>query len=384
MSGSIKRDVERGTWYFVVDVASSDGKRRQLLRRGFPTKKKASEALAAVVDGQARGSFVRPARVPVKTFLLEEWLPTRSRAIKPSTAASYRMLIASYVVPRIGDVELGQVTGPMLNALYTDLLTAGRTGASGSDGGLSPKTVRNVHGMLHRAFKDAIKWQRLAVNPCDAADQPRKDDREMQCWTAEQLGDFIAATIDDRLGPVWHLFATTGLRRGEVAGLRWSDVDFAAKRLTVRQTIGMVGNRPAVGTPKTASGSRTVSLDDGTVAALRRLRTQQNGERLLMGAGWHDAGGLLATEADGTPIHPQVLSRRFTAAVKRAGLPAIRLHDVRHSYATAALGAGVSVKVLSRRLGHADIGVTLRTYAHVLPGDDEAAAAITAAVITAR
>jgi integrase len=382
MTGAIYRDPTRRTWFFVIDLPAAGGRRRQMWRRGFPTKKAAAEALAVVAAEQARGTFVRPSRVTVHRFLADEWLPAKAAALKPSTAAAYRQMIESYIAPRIGDLPLAKVDGSVLNALYADLLANGRTGASGRIGGLSPKTVRNVHGVLHRAFKDAVRWRRLAVNPCDAADQPRRAGPEMRVWTPSELGRFIAATEHDRLGAVWRLLATTGLRRGELAGLRWSDVDLSAGRLTIRQTMTMVDGRPQVGTPKSTAGARSVALDASTVAALRAWKRRQAEERLAMGAGWQDSAGLVVTEPDGSPVHPQVLSRRFTATSKRAGLPAIRLHDVRHSYATAALGAGVGVKVLSQRLGHADVGVTLRVYAHVLPGDDEAAAETVAAVLS--
>ena len=376
-SGSVGRDVKRGTWYFVTRVTGPDGKRVQMRRRGFATKKEATAALGLVLADQARGIAVRPSRTTVAAFLTDEWLPAKRAALKPSTAASYEQMIEAYIVPGIGALELGKVDGSTLNALYARLLSTGRTGASGRTGALSPKTVRNVHGLLHKAFKDAIRWRRLSVNPCDAADQPRKQTPEMQVWTPDELRAFIAGTTDDRLGPLWRVFATTGMRRGEVLGLRWSDVDLANRRLTIRQTVTMVGDRPEVGTPKTAAGTRVVSIDDGTVSALKAWKKAQNAERLLMGEGWQGTTtGLVATEPDGTPLHPQTLTRRFHSATKRAGVRCIRLHDVRHSYATAALSAGVPVKVLSQRLGHADIAITLRTYAHVLPGDDATAADI--------
>lgn len=379
---TVKKDLKRGTWSFVVDLPAVAGKRQQIRRRGFKLKKDAEKAEAAIVADVARGTYIRPARVTVEQFLIDEWLPAKTSGLKPSTASSYEQMIRSYVTPRIGAAAIADVDGAMLNALYADLLANGRTGASGRTGPLSPKTVRNVHGMLHRAFKDAVRWRRLAVNPADAADQPRKQTPEMKVWTAEQLRAFVDHSADDRLGAVWRLFAFTGMRRGEVVGLRWTDVDLTAKRLTIRQTITMAGDRPEVGTPKTSAGARTISLDPDTVAVLKRWRKSQTEERLLMGAGWQGAEhDLIVTEPDGSPIHPQVLTRRFHAATKAAKVPQIRLHDVRHSYATAALNSGVPVKVLSQRLGHADIAVTLRVYSHVLDGDDEAAATLAASFI---
>jgi integrase len=384
MTGSVKRDGARGPWYFVVDVASPDGQRRQLRRRGFPTKKAAEAALAEVVTEQNRGTFVRPTRRTIGVYLLDDWLPARRKlgSLKPSTLDSYDQLIRAYVVPNIGAMTLASLDGATLTALYGELLTTGRRGRSGAAGTpLAAKTVRNLHGVLHRALKDAVKWRLIASNPADAAEQPGKRTPEQQAWTAADLGRFVEASRADRCGALWHLLATTGMRRGELLGLRWQDVDLEARSVTVRQTMTMVAGRPAVGTPKSEAGVRQIKLDPDTVAALRAWRKQQNADRLLMGSGWAETGGLLATEADGTSIHPQVLSRRFRSIVAAAGLPAIRFHDVRHSYATAALAAGVPVKTLSKRLGHADIKVTLSIYAHVMPGDDEAAADLVAAHI---
>ena len=378
--GSIRKD-DSGAWFFVVDVAGPRGVRAQLKRRGFATKKEAAAALSATITDQNRGAFIRPSRVTVRTFLVDEWLPAKIATLKPSTAATYAQYLRTYAVPYIGDLELSKVDGGVLNALYGQLLSDGRTGASGRTGGLAPKTVRNLHGMLHRAFADAVRWRRLTVNPCLSADQPRKNSAELGLWSAEQMRHYLDSVRDDRLHGAWCLLLTTGLRRGELLGLRWSDLDMAVGRATVRHTVTMVASQPESGTPKSVAGGRTISIDPATLSALRALRKLQAAERLLLGAAWLGDSDFVMTEPDGSAIHPQVLSRRFKAQAKSAGLPIIRFHDVRHSYATAALAAGVPVKVLSQRLGHADIGVTLRIYAHVMPGDDEAAAALAANAI---
>jgi integrase len=283
---SVKKDQQRGTWYFVVDVAGVDGRRHQHKKRGFATKKLAEAAEAIVVAEQARGTFVRPSRGTVEAFLIDEWLPAKVATVKPSTAASYRQMIRSYVVPRLGALELGKVDGATLNALYAELLANGRTGASGRSGGLSAKSVRNVHGLLHRALRDAVRWRRLAVNPCDAADQPRKDTPEMRVWSATHLGRFVAASASDRLGAAWRLSATTGMRRGELLGLRWSDLDLDAATATIRQTITMVGDRPEVGTPKSRAGARV----SRSTSVLWRPCGRGALLRLLNGWRWAPAG----------------------------------------------------------------------------------------------
>ncbi len=159
----------------------ADGSRKQMKRRGFATKKAAIDAEAEVLADQARGTFVRPARVTLSSFLLDEWLPAKTPTLKPSTAASYDQIVRAYIVPRLGDLALGKVDGSTLNAFYGELLTQGRTGRSGCSGGLSAKSVRNVHGVLHRALLDAVRWRRLMVNPCDAAVSPAVQRRRCKC-----------------------------------------------------------------------------------------------------------------------------------------------------------------------------------------------------------
>jgi integrase len=171
---------------------------------------------------------VRPVRVTLGAFLFDEWLPTKRAGLRPSTFNSYDRILQLYVAPTIGQTQLSAVDGSMLNAPYARLLAEGRTATRrGPGAGLAPKTVRNVHGVLARAFRDAVRWGRLVRNPCDTADPPHGQAPEMKAWTADELRTFTAATSAHRWAGVWALMATTGMRRGEVLGLRWSDVDLA-------------------------------------------------------------------------------------------------------------------------------------------------------------
>jgi integrase len=371
-----KQDPKTGKWGFVVDIPGSAGKRQQIRRRGFATKKAAKDAMAAVVADSARGVFVRPSKVTLEKFLLDEWLPAKRAGLRPSTFNSYDRIIRLYVVPAIGGAKLAEIDGSMLNGLYARLLTSGRSdGRSTPHGaGLAPKTVRNVHGVLVKAFKDAVRWGRVIRNPCDSADPPAAKSPEMKAWTADELRAFTAATSSHRWAGVWALLATTGMRRGEMLGLRWSDVDLDAGTVTIRSTRIRYGTTIARSTPKTARGNRTIAIGPATVSVLRAWRRAQAEDRLLMGAGWRNDDDLVVTHADGAAPNPEAFSNLFGDLVKHAGLRPVRLHDVRHSYATAALAAGVPVKVVSQRIGHADVGVTLKVYAHVMPGDDAAAA----------
>ena len=321
---------------------------------------------------------MRPTRVTLKTFLVDKWLPAKRLTLRPSTANSYERMIDLYIAGHpIGGAQLAAVDGSMLNALYAGLLTEGRTELRrGLGPGLAPKTVRNVHGLLSKAFRDGVRWGRLHRNPCDAADPPSSRSPEMKAWNADELRSFTASTAGHRWAGVWALVATTGMRRGEVLGLRWSDVDLAAGTVTISSTRVRYGTTVTTSTPKTAAGHRTISVGPKVAAALEGVAAGPT-----VGA---DGDGRRMAEPRRPRRHggrrfgpePRGVSNLFGALCRRAGLRPIRLHDLRHGYATAALASGVPVNVVSQRLGHADITVTLEVYAHVLPGDDESAAGL--------
>jgi integrase len=199
---------------------------------------------------------------------------------------------------------------------------------------------------------------------------PKVSRPEMSVWTGEQLRAFLASLASDRLSAAFLLAATSGMRRGEILGLRWSDVDLDAGRLAVRQQLVTTGYRLSFTEPKTNKGKRALDLDPATVGALRAHRSRQLEERLAWGEGYQDPG-LVFTSEDGGPLHPQSFSGSFERHVRASGLPPIRLHDLRHTYATIALGAGMHPKVVSERLGHASITITLDTYSHVIPWLDK-------------
>jgi integrase len=373
-AGSITRSAS-GTWSFVIELPESNSRRHQLRRRGFATKKAAQAAMTALLADRDRGVMVTPSRVTVGNYLLDVWLPARRSALRPSTAAAYEGVIRNYVLPDLGRTKLQSLNGAALNRLYSVLLTDGRTERRrGLGSGLAPKTVRNVHGVLTRAMKDAVRWGHIQRNPCDTADPPRGRTPEMRAWTADELRRFVRATETHRLGSIWMLMATTGMRRGEVLGLRWSDIDLETGTVTIRSTRVRYGSVTATSTPKTARGNRTIAIGPTTLAALRAWKRTQASERLLCGSAWQGDHGLVVTKTNGGAPNPESFSNLFGKLVRRSGLPPIRLHDLRHSYATNALAGGVPVKVLSQRVGHADVGVTLAVYAHVMPGDDEDAA----------
>ncbi len=344
----------------------------------FRTKRECQEALNEALARLRQGTFVRSSLRSLAAFLVDEWLPAvRPPWVRPSTWASYRMAVERHIVPALGGVLLQGLTPGHLTAFYRALLEDGRRDRRG---GLAPKSVRNIHGVLHAALRDAVRWGYLPRNVAAVADLPKGMAPEMRVWSPEQLRAFLDQVRGKPLYAAWLLLATTGMRRGEVAGLRWVDVDLDAGRLSPRRPRVVVNNEVVVSEPKTGKGRRSLALDHATIAALREHRTRQLEQRLAVGPHWQDSG-LVFTWPDGRPIHPHRFSKWFEQHARAAGLPKIRLHDVRHSYATAALAAGVPAKVVSERLGHANIAITMDTYSHVLPGLDAHAAGTVARLI---
>ena len=352
--------------------------RRQEFHTGYESKKEVEQELAKVLAALATGGHIEPSKMLLADFLRTEWLPAIRSTIRPTTFASYETHVLRHIIPRIGSLQLQQLSGVQINLLYARLLSEpdihGRL--------LSPATVRRVHATLHRALKDAVRWSKLLRNPVDSADPPRAQgfDREMKVWTAAQLRTFLAAERESELYPLWLTLGTTGMRRGEALGLSWEDIDLEAGRLSIKKTLIMNGYKTMLSTPKTKKGRRLIVLDPATIAALRKLRAQQIKEHLRQGLPWQESQPVFVTEA-GLPYHPERVSKLFAQAAKKAGLPRIRLHDLRHTYATLALSAGIHPKVISERLGHASIAITLDCYSHCLPTLSEEAAARVAALV---
>ncbi len=364
MRGSV---VKRGKSYSVVVDLGRDpitGKRRQKWHSGYRTKRDAERAVAELIGTVNSGTYIARTRQTLSEYA-GEWLTAIEPTVRPATHYSYARNLRLHVLPYLGGGALVEIDAGALNGLYARLLAEGRADRVG--GGLSPRSVRYVHTIVHRAMKDAVKWGRLARNAADAADPPRASSSgspDMVTWTVDELRAFLDGVRDDRLYAAYLLLATTGMRRGEALGLRWADLDLDGSRAAIRQTAITVHHDARLGTPKTAKGRRTVTLDAGTVAGLREHRKRQNEERLLMGAGWTDAG-LVFSRPDGGLLHPERFTRTFVERVRQLGLPRIRLHDLRHGWATMALAAGVHPKVVQERLGHASISITLDTYSHV-------------------
>jgi integrase len=369
---------ETASWYVVLDVGrDAGGRRRQKWHGGFRTRREAEVARAKLVNDLHAGSYVAPDRTTLAEWVRESWLPMIEARIKPSTFDSYRSNMETHVLPRLGSRPLQHLTAAMLNALYGELLARG-----GARGPLSPKTVSYIHATIHKALADAVDAGVLQRNVAERAKPPRPNrrcQREIRCWEPRELARFLECVRGTRLEAAWRLAAMTGMRRGEVLGLRWSDVDLDAQQLSVRNAVVTVAYAVLESSPKSHQ-SRVVDLDPETVELLRKHRARQQVERELWGADYQD-GDLVIAKQNGEPLHPQSFSQAFGRLVTKAGLRMIRLHDLRHTHATIAIKAGVPVKVISERLGHESPAFTLRQYAHVVPGMQAEAAQQIAALV---
>lgn len=370
MTGYITR--KNNHWYVVIyeGLDPTTGKER---RRWHPagTDRTRAEALArrlAEQEHERRGTG--RSRLTLAGHVERTWLPRKTRQLRPVTLDGYRRQLRLYILPDLGPLPLRALRAEAIEALYEHLLTDGRADRTG---GLSTKSVLEVHVLLRQILDDAVGRGLLAVNPARQAVPPRHrrdQHRRPMAWTARELSLFLRSIEGHRHHRTWWLAAHTGLRRSELAGLRWRDIDLHRSRLSVARTIVAVSGRVESSSGKTANAARTIDLDHRTVGIL----TQWRHDQATRFGGANPERGLIVGEG-GEVLNPQTLSQGFDRAVAKSGLPRLSLHGLRHTHATLLLKAGVPLKVVSERLGHSTPAFTMATYQHVLPGMQAEAAA---------
>lgn len=372
--------VQRKTRFYVVAYDGIDPITGREHRRWHPAghSRVDAEAIAANLDLELAVADTPAGADPltVARYLNEQWLPVRRHDLDPSTAHRYGWMIDHYITPAVGHLRLRSLRTEHLDRLYTDLLATGGTRKQG----LAPKTVYDVHVICRAALNHAVDARLVATNPAHGARAPKPRTRRRHspdCWTAHQLGAFLDATTHLRLHPAFVVAATTGMRRGELAGLRWSDWNRTTHTLSIARARKSIGGRSVETPVKTRSSRRSIDLDPATETTLGRWRRQQNADGHPV-----ELDDPVFTNPHGRPLHPETISQLFTRQVTRTAMPAIRFHDLRHTHATLLIAAGVPVKVVSERLGHANPGFTMATYQHVLPGMGADAANRFAALLT--
>jgi len=360
MKGSVRKPrTDGGTWSYRIDAGLDDrGRRRQREVGGFGTKKAAQTALNEALADTQRGNYSPPSRTTVREFL-DEWHEGARHELALTAWTNYGQIIRRNINPYLGSKRLTDLSPLDIKRWHGKLLTDGR-----QDGQpLAVASVKLAHRILRRALADAVRWNLIVSNPAAATRVPKGETKELTVWSAEEAKRFLDAIAEERLVGLWTLALHTGLRRGELAGLRWRDVDLDAGTLTVAQQRTTANYTVVITTPK-AKSQRQLLLAPKTVATLRGHLQRQRKERMALGPDWTDSGYVFVDEA-GVEIHPQRFTKLFDEVLKRTGAPKIRLHDLRHTMASLALEAGVHPKVVQEQLGHSTIAVTLDTYSHV-------------------
>ena len=377
MAGQIIKKGEK-TWLVRIFLGrDTNGKRKYFSKVIHGTKKNADTYLTAKLREKDLGTFVEPAAMPLSEFV-DRWLEEIARPrVRKSTYASYEMMLRLYVKPKLGTKRLSDVQAHEIQKVYNGMRKSG----------LSSRTVRYAHNVLSSAFKQAIKWEMLIRNPCDVCELPRHEKTEMKYFTPEQVSTFLEAARDDKHFLVFLLALETGMRPEEYLAVQWKDIDLETGDLSVRRAL--VWNRKGGGfrfeEPKTSKSRRSIPLSGSIVSALKIHRRSHLAEKMKLGPDYANINLVFSTEL-GTPISSVNLrNRHFKPIMAKAGLAEIRLYDLRHTMATLLLLAGENPKVVSERLGHASIVLTLDTYSHVLPTThDDAATSVAALFMPSR
>ncbi len=443
MKGHVSRRGKGWAYWFDIEPDPLTGKRRQQTKSGFESERQAWKACREAMADHDKGRLVRASRRTV-AGAMTEWLARVEHSLKPSMVQNWRNYADYYVIPYVGARPVQDIDGAVCDALYARLLAEGRVKArpkvprqnsavhtrrlsatgrvlpcrpyrydaarcyrlhaeddpllgqpiaakrqrpAGSDGqrsmspGLEPKTVVNTHRMLYRAWEDFMAWGWVKRNVVADAHPPRLARKGRKVWTVAQLRVFLARARSDRFFALWVLEATSGMRRGELAGARRELLHLDAGTLAIEETRVVVDGRVVESDGKTENAQRVIALDALTLAVLAGHVEMLDQERAKFGPGYHDDGLLFCWE-DGKPLHPDTITRRFHKLAAAAGLPKINLHDVRHSYATAGRDAKIDWKALSSRIGHADVAFTMRQYVQSdLEADRQVAAALAELII---
>lgn len=359
MRGNIRRR-SNGSWTIQVYAGRDPetGRKRYVSRTVRGSKKDAEAALANLIRAQETGLDLSAARLTVAAFL-GRWLEVSRDRVKPRTHHRYGELIRLHVNPVIGAIQLTKLRPLHVEELYGLLRKRG----------LSGTTVLQVHRILHAAFNQAVKWQLLERNPTDAVKAPRKSSQEAASLVAEQIPTLLTGVEGSLLQLPTLIALGTGMRLGEVLGLRWQDVDLETSTARVRQTLQITME---FDTPKSHRSTRSLTLPGFLVEALRGHKKIQNERRLLLGESWQDLD-LICERGDGLPLRPDTISKQFRLAMRAAGLD-ITFHGLRHTHASLMLESGADLKVTSSRLGHSSISLTADLYTHVASRAEKAAA----------
>ena len=338
-----------------------DPKTGKLIRKSVygKTQKEVRLALSKIVSEMDSGTYAEPSKMKVSQWL-DEWLASYTMNIKPATRSAYEEHIRVHIKPSLGDILLKQLSTRDIQQLYTNLL---------KERELSPKTVRNIHGVLHRTLEQAKLLGYIRVNPADAAVTPRVEKKQVETLDAEDIGKFLAAIRGTKYEYPLFVAVFTGLRQGELLGLTWDCVDFEHGMLLINKQHNRVkGDTEFRFASLKNDKARVLTVADEVIDVLKLQKQRQESWAAALGNGWENPDNLVFTTEFGRYINNKILYQNFKRIAKKLGKPDLRFHDLRHTYAVNSLRAGDDIKTVQENLGHATASFTLSTYAHATPG----------------
>lgn len=337
-----------GTWRAQL---SMNGKR---ISFGAKTKAECQEWLRRTQHQIDYGLNIQGGKIKTGEYL-KEWLENATPGLRPKTAHQYSDILEKHIIPYIGRVILKDLTQQRIERFYSELTRDGR----------GARTVLYAHQVLHKALEKAVLYGLLVRNPAHGATLPRQHKEEMKVWDEAQVASFLAAASGSRLAGLYHLAVVTGMREGELFGLKWSDIQWSAGVISVQRQVQRVPHKGwSFIEPKTKAGRRTIRIGPGVIDALRQHKVRQQLEKQYAGGRWVDYD-LIFPNSVGNPLEPSNMRLDYNRLLEEAGLPKIRFHDLRHTAASLMLNHGVPVIVVSNMLGHSKPSVTLDIYAHL-------------------
>jgi integrase len=358
--GMVKK--EGCSWYFQAELGKDPvtGKRKRKKQRGFKTKRDAEKALAQIEAEFFKGTYIEPSTMLYKEYMVD-WFKGKKLSIGEQTSKVYENIIFGRIIPVLGNVPLSKITALQLQNYVNELKMEG----------LASRTVKKVFEVLRNSLEHAKDLELIQKNVATKVKLPKIEKKELEAWEQKDVLNFLQHAEPDRLYIAFYLALSTGMRQGEILGLRWMDINLEKKTLYIRQTLKHDGKGFLVG-GKTKSSNRSVGLTDETVTLLKEHKENLQMQRVNKGSGLQGIDLVISTES-GNPVNPANLRRSFNKIVQNSSVPRITFHGLRHTHATLLLSKGVNIKVISERLGHQNITITLNTYSHVLPTMQEEA-----------
>jgi len=360
MAGSVRK--EGTTWYYVLE-RYENGKRKQQKRRGFPTKKEAQKALIEAQNAVLTGTFVKPTSMLVQDYLIE-WMNAKKHTIGRETAKANLSFINNHIIPEIGHVQLSKLTAHDIQNMIGRLL----------EKGLASSTVKRIYNITNTSLNKAEKMQLIQKNVAALVDKPKVKRKELSVWSINEVNQFLEAAKQSRYYIAFYIAIMTGMRQGEILGLRWQDVDLENCKVYIRQTLSHDGKEFNVGA-KTRAGVRSITIDAVTCEELAKHRIVNELEKKHAEAnGIYTDKDLVICTSTGNQLTPRDLVKAFRRILLKTDLSSITFHDLRHTHASLLLMQNIHPKIVSERLGHSSIQMTLDTYSHLMPNMQEEAA----------